>query len=429
MRDVSEAFGEAVAEHHVIPEHYPNAVREPLDGPLNGNDQFDQVWRREDGGYVVVEAKSSVGARNLPDGRRVSQGTRGYFLDIIREMEERGKKNPRERELARNLRKALQQGKVDCIVVKGEKSTGRYTGYHMRQFGISPEGKRFVTVTIPRHSSPGPDDEGYAEALGRYVVEDVEDLEGSPESMDLVLNTAVLHVHARCAVDPRAARLETWEAVVTALQIYSALYAVTSTNEGTVRCLIAHKVRTLPAIGPRTYASAGNWLTAFWLAVICRDQNRLTQLCEVPLDRLRTSDGAYDEYIYHWITALQAYWLQRPGLVEHLTEALRRSHPDTTRIAPSELLQHILYPPINLFYRLLQHDQPGFNQALAEAVHLHKTYWTADQDRTDSPAGMVALAPLAIACLAHDSNIPIDVQTDYLPTHLLERTWLGEFET
>ena len=144
MRDASEAFGEAVAEHHVIPEHYPNAVREPLDGPLNGNDQFDQVWRREDGGYVVVEAKSSVdtdlGARNLPDGRRVSQGTRGYFLDIIREMEERGKKNPRERELARNLRKALQQGKVDYIVVKGEKNTGRYTGYHMRQFDISPEG-------------------------------------------------------------------------------------------------------------------------------------------------------------------------------------------------------------------------------------------------------------------------------------------------
>ncbi|MET7315542.1 MULTISPECIES: immunity 49 family protein [Streptomyces] len=286
-----------------------------------------------------------------------------------------------------------------------------------------------MTVTIPRHSSPGPDDEGYAADLGRHVLEIVDRLEKSPTSLDLVLSTAELHVHARCTVDPRAAKLETWEAVVTALQIYSALFAVTSANEGTVQCRIVHKVRTLPAIGPRTYADAGNWLTAFWLAVICRDQNRLTQLCEVPLDRLRPSDGTYDEYIYHWIAALQAYWLQRPGLVEHLTEALRRSHPDTARIAPSELLQHILYPPINLFYRFLQHDTPGFNQALAEAVHLHKAYWTADEDRTDDPAGMVALAPLAIACLAHDGTIPIDVQTDYLPTHLLERSWLGEFET
>ena len=118
------------------------------------------------------------------------------------------------------------------------------------------------------------------------MVEDVEDLEGSPESMDLVLNTAVLHVHARCAVDPRAAKSETWEAVVTAMQIHSALYAVTSTNEGTVRCRIVHKVRTLPAIGPRTYASAGNRLTPpSDLPSFAAKTTALTHLCEVPLDQ------------------------------------------------------------------------------------------------------------------------------------------------
>ncbi|WP_280869310.1 hypothetical protein [Streptomyces sp. MJP52] len=141
MRDHSEAFGEAVAEHHVIPERYQGATREPLDGPKNGNDQFDQVWRRADGGYVVVEAKSSVttelGARNLPSGQRVSQGTREYFLDIIREMRKRGENNPAERALARNLMTALRTGKLDYIVVKGEKNTGEYAGYHTRQFDIS----------------------------------------------------------------------------------------------------------------------------------------------------------------------------------------------------------------------------------------------------------------------------------------------------
>jgi hypothetical protein len=141
MRDASEAYGEAIAEHHVIPEHYPGATREPLYGPANGNDQFDQVWRTQDGRYVVVEAKSSVdtelGARNLPDGKRVSQGTREYFLDIIREMEERGKYNKAERKLARNLTKALKAGKLDYIVVKGERNAGEYAGYRMRQFDIS----------------------------------------------------------------------------------------------------------------------------------------------------------------------------------------------------------------------------------------------------------------------------------------------------
>ncbi|WNM30021.1 immunity 49 family protein [Streptomyces sp. Li-HN-5-11] len=285
-----------------------------------------------------------------------------------------------------------------------------------------------MSVTIPRHSSPGPDDERYAERLGQSVMKGVQRLERSPESLDMSLRTALVHLQARCAVDPRAARVETWEAVVTAMQLYSALFAVTATEDGTVQCRIAHGMRTIPAIGPRSYADAGNWLTAFWLSVICRDQRRLTQLCQVPLECLRSPEEGFDEYIYHWVAALQAYWLQRPGLVEELTAALQGSHPEVATIAPRDLLQNILYPPINLFYRFLRRDEPGFNQALTEAVELHKAYWTADEDRTDDPSGMAALAPLAVACLAYDGGLKINVESDYLPKHLLERAWLGEFE-
>ncbi|WP_411129737.1 hypothetical protein [Streptomyces sp. x-19] len=141
MGKETEAFGEAVAEHHYIAEHHEGAVRQPLDGPANGNDQFDQVWKRKDGGYVVVEAKSSVdtklGARNLPNGKRVSQGSQEYFLDIIREMKKRGEHNVEERRLARNLEKALKSGKLEYVVVKGEKNSGIYTGYQYRRFDIT----------------------------------------------------------------------------------------------------------------------------------------------------------------------------------------------------------------------------------------------------------------------------------------------------
>ncbi|MGM0359350.1 immunity 49 family protein [Streptomyces griseoaurantiacus] len=285
-----------------------------------------------------------------------------------------------------------------------------------------------MTITVTRHSSPGPDDEGYAERLGQNMARNTAKLERSPASIDSMLGTAVLHVQARSIVDPRAARIETWEAVVTAMQVYSALFAVTGATEGTVQCRIDHEVRTLPAIGPRPYADAGNWLTAFWLAVVCRDQKRLTELSQIPLDRLRSEEGAYDDYIYHWVAALQAYWSRRPGLVEELTAAMQQSHPDVATIAPRDRLQQVLYPPINLFCRFLRQDAPGFNQALTEALELHKAYWTADEDRTGDPSGMMALAPLAVACLAHDGGIPIEVESDYLPKHLLERGWLGEFE-
>ncbi|MFC8219681.1 hypothetical protein ACFUTY_16120 [Streptomyces sp. NPDC057362] len=138
----SEAYGEAIARHHVIPEHYSGATWEDLAGPKNGTDQFDQLWRRKDGGFVVVEAKSKVttalGQRTLPNGFAAMQGSKEYFLDIMNEMRKRGLKGDRnEARLYKELKAALQEGKVDYILVKGLSNTGEYAGYYMRQFDLS----------------------------------------------------------------------------------------------------------------------------------------------------------------------------------------------------------------------------------------------------------------------------------------------------
>ncbi|MGA4842073.1 hypothetical protein [Streptomyces sp. G45] len=136
MGDLAEEFGEKVAEYHFIAERYPNFERQPLLGPKNGNDQFDQVWMHEDGRVVVIEAKSSVdtqlGHRTLPKGNRVSQGSREYFVDIIRMMKRRG-----EIRVVSALERALAEGKLEYIVVKGERNAGTYTGLQYRRFDIS----------------------------------------------------------------------------------------------------------------------------------------------------------------------------------------------------------------------------------------------------------------------------------------------------
>ncbi|WP_328732864.1 hypothetical protein OHT20_31685 [Streptomyces caniferus] len=136
MGDLAEKFGEKAAEHHFIAEHYPDFEKQTLLGPKNGNDQFDQVWKHEDGRVVVIEAKSSTGTnlgpRTLPNGRRVSQGSREYFFDIIRMMEKRG-----EFDVVRDLKRALTDGKLEYVVVRGERNAGRYTGLQYRRFDIS----------------------------------------------------------------------------------------------------------------------------------------------------------------------------------------------------------------------------------------------------------------------------------------------------
>lgn len=285
-----------------------------------------------------------------------------------------------------------------------------------------------MTVRIARHSLPsGVDVQSLARQLSEDLIEEIDELDDSSDLIDLTFRSALLTLRARCAIDPRAAKVETWEATVNAMQVSSALFAATAVSEGTVECRINRKLRTIPAAGPSSTADAGNWLTAFWLAVICRDQERMTQLSEIPVDRLRSPQGQYDAYIYHWVDTLQSWWLRRPDIADKLIATIEASDPAVAQIAPRDLMDGVLYPPINLFYHYVRRNQDGFAPALADALKLHKTYWTLTEDRVANVNGSIALGPLAIACLAYDAEFPLDVESDYLPKHLLQRTWIGEF--
>jgi hypothetical protein len=145
MLKQSELFGERVAEHHAIPERYPGARR--VDDGAFGNNRFDQIYRKPDGSFVVVEAKGSlkarIGERTSYLGNRVQQGTREYFETILDQMQERAKKarDAEEMKLAKDLRKALVRDKVDYVLVKADATPGgKYAGYDMEQFNISNPG-------------------------------------------------------------------------------------------------------------------------------------------------------------------------------------------------------------------------------------------------------------------------------------------------
>jgi hypothetical protein len=52
-----------------------------------------------------------------------------------------------------------------------------------------------------------------------------------------------------------------------------------------------------------------------------------------------------------------------------------------------------------------------------------------NEDRAADIDGAIALGPLAIACWAYDGDFPLDIESEYLPKHLLNHGWLGEFPT
>ncbi|WP_425281700.1 immunity 49 family protein [Streptomyces brevispora] len=114
------------------------------------------------------------------------------------------------------------------------------------------------------------------------------------------------------------------------------------------------------------------------------------------------------------------------GFGSKLVAAVDGANSDT--VADQETVDKLLYPPMEILHRVVRTDHTGFNRALAAALQWHREYWI-DETRAGLISVLVALAPLAIACFAHDAGFPIEVESDYLPVALLERSWAGEFPT
>ncbi|WP_329834020.1 immunity 49 family protein [Streptomyces sp. BE133] len=244
------------------------------------------------------------------------------------------------------------------------------------------------------------------------------------------LNMTLVLASSRCATDPEAAQFETWEAWVTAMQTGSALFAAATAPEGgSVTVRIKEREMILPAIGPEFCAHAGAWVTTFYLALICRENERLEKLAQVPVSLLRATGAVFDEYIYSWVETLQSFWLGRQDVHDKLLATAGGTDPEAARCADTELTSRFLDPPVALFHRYLRRDHEEFTIALADVLRWHKEYWTTTEDRAVSSDALVALGPLAIACLAHDAGFPIEVESEYLPTALLEFAWAGEIDT
>ncbi|SDC05907.1 Immunity protein 49 [Streptomyces prasinopilosus] len=285
-------------------------------------------------------------------------------------------------------------------------------------------------VSRPSQAIGHPNPDQLRQELNEDTLKEIERLEEWPQGFGMTFSGALHTAKLQCSLDPAAEKLETWEAWVMAMQVGSALFASATAPEGSaVECMIGHEVRTIPAVGITHFTDAGTWLEAFWLAVVCRDQARMTQLCQVPIETLRASGAVFEEYIYHWVDTLQTYWLERPGLGDKLTAAFDGTDPDRLRFLDRETMLKVLYPPINLFYRFIGQDPDQFNEALIQALQLHREYWTASEERRETSDGDIPLAILALTCLAHDAGRPVEVESEYLPEHLLKRSWLGEFPT
>ncbi|GLX19598.1 immunity 49 family protein [Streptomyces lavendulae] len=235
-----------------------------------------------------------------------------------------------------------------------------------------------------------------------------------PSGLGDAFASALALAHARCAADPDVARLDAWDAWATSLQLGCALF----TGAPPTECRLGEgQVAELPATPADPPADARAWLDALYLAIVCREHDRVARLCRVPLETLR-QDGSVDAYVLHWVETVQAYFSgdgSMDTVVEKLLATMESSMPDALTHAPDDFVNRIDYQPVALFHRLLSQDHEAFGEALAEALTEHGAYWGA----STAPRARVALGPLAMACLAHDRGFPVGPALPYLPAYLV----------
>jgi hypothetical protein len=163
---------------------------------------------------------------------------------------------------------------------------------------------------------------------------------------------------------------------------------------------------------------AGNWLGGFFLAAIVRETELLDALCDTPTEVLRASVTRSEEYAHLYVDALRAFWRRQPDAPGLLLQALRATDPEYLDRNGADYALDVVVPQMDVLFRVMDHDQPGFNAALARALERHRGYWARGERQRD-PRAYVAFALTALAAFAHDAGLKVVVESDYLPARLV----------
>ncbi|GGS54466.1 immunity 49 family protein [Actinokineospora fastidiosa] len=277
--------------------------------------------------------------------------------------------------------------------------------------------------TITRHPTDYELARRHVEAL---VVKEKIAVERARQHLDQLYfahTRALRHAAYRSVFDPNGSSIEFWDSIVLATQAGAGIFAYAMTDGDGVDMVIGEPVR-VPAAGNGVHADPGMWLDAHHLAVACRDKKLLDLLCSVPAKVLHGSGATGDEFLYLWVEVLKSYWRRDPKVLTMLNTALDAMNTDKLLMGKTRALR-LHYPAMKLFNYIVQHDTDGVNRELAFALEQHKKYW-GQNDRANEPDGLLALAPLAMACIAYDLDLGLTVESDYIPRALVEGVRVGE---
>ncbi|WP_157429995.1 immunity 49 family protein [Actinomadura oligospora] len=237
----------------------------------------------------------------------------------------------------------------------------------------------FSEETISSALAAVPDDLDRETKLAQY---------GGPTGIEMLADSLLDYAAARTAgLDPRVETRETWLALSSAAELYrDYARAQTVPVGGSVRAWVEYL-----GVGfgfTQEYEeslSAVDWVQAYRVAVAAGDDGLLGTLYGL-VEALPEKE---DEFPF--MRALRVFWDEGPA----------EDYPDT--------------PEGAMLRAIAEGDAAAFNAALVTALEKHREL------AGRRPRDLIAWGPLALAALAHEAGLPIEVESGYLPVRLITR--------
>ena len=233
-----------------------------------------------------------------------------------------------------------------------------------------------------------------------------------------IIDHALANAARRTLLDARDPQIK---AELTAVACAAAaLFEAAATTAGT-EVTVPH-----PSGGTVTITSTGldpenadpiQWRRGLLAALVTRHAGAIGLLGKTPVETLRALAPNLPVWMMKERPALQAIALRSPGAGAPVVEAAEAADPDKVADQKDWVLD-IVTPELQLGFAALSHDQAHFDDWIVKAIKCHHHYYGRAEEKKNVH-GQLALAPLAMACVAHDLGLQVPVESDYLPRWLI----------
>jgi Immunity protein 49 len=176
-----------------------------------------------------------------------------------------------------------------------------------------------------------------------------------------------------------------------------------------------NRLVTAPAAATSAHASV--WLRVTWAAIAVGEEASLWPLLTTPTASLTPAGVVPPPWAVPLAEAIQRLYTRDPDASTYLLRAVEATDPERIlepRVAENAL--NIAAPAMEALYRMLEGERAPFVSAMEKALTLHRKHW---EGRPEEPEGWVALFPLAVARMARERGMPVDVVSSYVPAAVL----------